>query len=421
MIIVCGGFTGNGITNECNGYNISMSRIDNTKIRTEFGVPITNTDKQLRSDVEILLNKFDEEYIFEPMPLGLQYSGAAIYDDYLYIVGGLWRDDNNKGHRSDKVFRLPLRIANTPQDYIYFYNQDIDRNLNSSDPNNNIEKLNYKNITNLIETNQMPRFPYLFNDMWEEMPKILSPRSTINCQTLLNVLYCFGGSNENKTKSKKMDIFRKNDLTQWHEGTEMSIARSSFSSAIYQQKIYATGGINNDGKSIGSIDVYNPYIAKWTLLKIELSYPRYYHTTFMINNFLIVRGGTSENNNFRNNAQRSIEYYDLTSQNKRFEYIIKYDSKILHTSTVISKDLYEKSNKNLPIIMAIVAGSILVCIFLTGCCYIFCKYYCDCVGDDFSEYEEEYGGRPNIPGMGYNNNSMQYGLSHHPSQEYYYD
>lgn len=438
LIIVCGGFdralpgisgSEGAISNQCVSYNMTMTKVDTSRRITEFGVDVTDIGdeaNQLRSDVNVRLETASN-LMLEPMPLGLQYLSSAVYDNFLYVVGGRWRDENGETYKSDKVYRLPLRIAANEREYIYFYNQQHNSSLTkmdfgSSDQNQNLQNTQGNSNSSPQKTGPLtfPNFPHIFKSQWQEMPNLLSARSTINCQVVLNVLYCFGGSGENKQKSKKMDIFRKNDLSRWHPGTEMNVARSSFSSAVFKDKIYAVGG-NSDDKTIGSVDVYNPYTTKWTLLQMELTYPRYYHSTFFINNLLVVRGGTSDETNMRAKAERSIEWYDINQPDTRFQTILRYDSKILHNSIVISKNSSSAAATSTAILIGIIVGSILGCIFLSGCCYIFCKYYCDCVGDEFSDYEDEPRGPP-LPGhVNSLQHNMGYGMQHHPSQDYYYE
>ena len=214
LVIVCGGFDQaiGRITPSCAGYNTTVSEVENEDSINSGLTPNDRMNKQNRPGNVVRMNLITVNLVDIPQPL--QYFSLVLFEDHLFAIGGLFRNNDGERVRLNNVYRMNL-------------------------------ELEVKDNTTVVTE----------DTKWENMPGLLTARSSCNCQPVGNVLYCFGGIGNDGSRSADMEEFRSEEF-RWVKGAQMSIARSSFSSTVYENKIYATGGKNLDMDVERTVDVY---------------------------------------------------------------------------------------------------------------------------------------------------------------------
>lgn len=368
LVIVCGGFdTAIGrITGSCNGYNTTVNQYTEDEDSLAQGGKFETPDEKRRRlgpRVDVTVARQSIELVEIPLPL--QYFSLVLFQDEIYAIGGLWRDNSGQRIRSDKVYKF------------------------------NLELQTEGNVTALSKGLN-----------WTEMATLLTPRSSCNCQGIDDILFCFGGIEQSGERSASMDEYHYSNNV-WIEGASMSFPRSSFSSAVYDKKIYATGGKNQDKDVEDSVDVFDVFENRWTILNRRLKHARYYHTTVVMNGILMVRGGTHSDSQRANVAQRTLEVLNLkedagrTTRENQFYVMSGFQSKVTHTSVLVPKafvNIHSKL-KDWPIYVGIALGGLVGLICLAFCCFCCCRYcgFCDCCyyyDDEDDEYDDDDGPIP---------------------------
>ncbi|PSS26955.1 F-box/kelch-repeat protein [Actinidia chinensis var. chinensis] len=89
------------------------------------------------------------------------------------------------------------------------------------------------------------------------------------------------------------DVFQYDScLSRWSKLANMNVARYDFACAEVNGMVYAVGGCGMDGKSLSSVEVYNPDDDKWTLIE-SLRRPRWGCFACGFEGKLYVMGGRS--------------------------------------------------------------------------------------------------------------------------------
>ena len=210
------------------------------------------------------------------LPNPVQYFSMAVFRNNLYAAGGLHRDNNAQKIRDNRVYKLNLKLV-----------RDVNGTL------------------------------YVKEDLaWEKMPNLTYPRSSLNCHSIDDILYCFGGTLQDGSRTNQVEElhasmaitgFGRGDGKHWVKGIPMSKPRTMFSSTVFERRIYATGGKSGDYDVEKTVDVFYADENRWQLLPMEMTMARYYHSTFILNGALIVRGGSTNNQQLQAKTQQSLE------------------------------------------------------------------------------------------------------------------
>jgi len=239
------------------------------------------------------------------LPFALQYFSIIEYRHQLLVIGGTWRDQKTqKRSRSNQVLQLD--------------------NLGNG----------WQNIHNLTLPRSSHKCVVIFPDNSFFVDITQEPSQDV---------YCFGGLTNNG-RSNSMEILKYNDNRNqelWKNGPDMSIPRSAFAATGYKSKIYVTGGKNNDGDIEDTVDIYDVRDEKWRLFAPKMSMQRYYHTSFYIDGYLFLRGGTNKHDS--EEARSSIELISIdkftgTPGTEFMDFHTSYDGKSLHNSVIVPKD-----------------------------------------------------------------------------------
>jgi N-acetylneuraminic acid mutarotase len=174
-------------------------------------------------------NMFDKVEIYDtqknkwisstkPMPLALDHTAAAVYNDKIYVVGGF--------------------------------------------------------IEGKVPTNKL--FIYdTIKDEWKEGKPLSSPRAALAAQFVNGTLYVVGGMNNSHVPLNKMEAYNPQSNT-WTSKAPMPSARHHLEMAVIDGKLFALGGrILGDGVPTANIgqyasnlnrnEMYDPQTDKWTV------------------------------------------------------------------------------------------------------------------------------------------------------------
>ncbi len=104
---------------------------------------------------------------------------------------------------------------------------------------------------------------------WQKLPPLPEPRSSFDAAVLNNVIYVIGGW---KLQGEKDSVWHKTawtlNLTQekmnWQPLPEPPFQRRALSVAAFDGKIYAIGGMQEEGGPTTRVDVFDPKTQKWS-------------------------------------------------------------------------------------------------------------------------------------------------------------
>ena len=104
---------------------------------------------------------------------------------------------------------------------------------------------------------------------WQEMPSLPEPRSSFDAAVLDGVIYVIGGwklqgegeSQWHKT-AWKLDL--KQDKLEWQPIPNPPFQRRALSVAAHEGRIYAIGGMQEEGGPTTRVDVFDPKTQKWS-------------------------------------------------------------------------------------------------------------------------------------------------------------
>lgn len=236
------------------------------------------------------------------LPYALQYFSMIEYRHQLLVIGGTWRDPQTRQRtRSEHVWQLD--------------------NLGNG----------WQNVHNLTISRSSHKCVVIFPDNHFFVDITQEPSQDV---------YCFGGLT-NEGRSGAMEVLGYDSGDKWSMGADMSIARSAFAATGYKSKIYVTGGKNNEGEIEDTVDIYDVRDEKWRLFAPKMSMQRYYHTSFYIDGYLFLRGGSNKHDS--EEARSSIELIsiDKFTGNPGTEFMdfhTSYDGKSLHNSVIVPKN-----------------------------------------------------------------------------------
>lgn len=104
---------------------------------------------------------------------------------------------------------------------------------------------------------------------WQEMPPLPEPRSSFDAAVLDGVIYVIGGwqlqgegNNEWHKTAWKMDLTK--DKPQWQALPNPPFQRRALSVAAFDGKVYAIGGMQEEGGPTTRVDVFDPKTQKWS-------------------------------------------------------------------------------------------------------------------------------------------------------------
>ena len=115
----------------------------------------------------------------------------------------------------------------------------------------------------------------IFTDSWNEFELPGPGRSYLGAHTVKNKIYLIGGFKSRYSYSapyrlacKISNIFCPH-LQSLTEISPMTTARAAFASAVHESNIYVCGGVDQDGKSLSSIEFLETTNNLWTVLQYE--------------------------------------------------------------------------------------------------------------------------------------------------------
>ncbi len=106
-------------------------------------------------------------------------------------------------------------------------------------------------------------------EKWQDLPPLPEPRSSFDAAVLNDAIYVIGGwqlQGEGDTKwhktAWKLDLSKTNP--QWEPLPNPPFQRRALSVAAYDGKIYAIGGMQEEGGPTTRVDVFDPQTQKWS-------------------------------------------------------------------------------------------------------------------------------------------------------------
>jgi formylglycine-generating enzyme required for sulfatase activity/N-acetylneuraminic acid mutarotase len=131
------------------------------------------------------------------------------------------------------------------------------------------------------------------------LPRVVARGTAV---TFENKIYLFGGHNENGTDLNQVLVFD-NSNNQWSQVSTMPSALTSFKAITFNERIWLIGGSNNMGNSSNTIarNYVRSYDVGNNTWHSESSLPqaRMWISAWSLNSSLIVAGGASGNNAFK--------------------------------------------------------------------------------------------------------------------------
>jgi N-acetylneuraminic acid mutarotase len=131
------------------------------------------------------------------------------------------------------------------------------------------------------------------------LPRVVARGAAV---TFENKIYLFGGHNENGTDLNQVLVFD-NSNNQWSQVSTMPSALTSFKAITFNERIWLIGGSNNMGNSSNTIvrNYVRSYDVGNNTWHSESSLPqaRMWISAWSLNSSLIVAGGASGNNAFK--------------------------------------------------------------------------------------------------------------------------
>ncbi len=213
---------------------------------------------------------------FPDMPLAVASFGAGIVDNSLYVYGGNTgkAHDYYVGTQSDKLYRLKLEPGSsweelgtsTPLQGVSMaaYGGKVFRVGGFNARNKQGEK------QDLFSTDEVAMFDPQ-SGKWTNLPPLPEPRSSHDVAVLGDTLYVVGGwsMQGNASKTVWLETAWAYDLTKGLEGAWKEIAhptsnRRALTLAAHHGKLYAIGGMYQEGGTTTETLVYDPATDAWT-------------------------------------------------------------------------------------------------------------------------------------------------------------
>ena len=106
---------------------------------------------------------------------------------------------------------------------------------------------------------------------WESVAPMLKPRYGLGAVSLNGYVYAIGGRSAQPLCGSTENTVERFDLSlnEWSYVCEMKYSRSYLSACVFQGKIFVIGGIDNFGKVIKEIEVYDPKKDEWFVSQLS--------------------------------------------------------------------------------------------------------------------------------------------------------
>lgn len=213
---------------------------------------------------------------FSDLPEAVTSFGAAVVGDNLYVFGGHTGDAHHYYYEAQNgsLQRLPLKkgakwetVAEGPklQGLAMVAHGDKLYRLGGFTAMNKQEEEG----RNLVSQADSAVFD-LKSGKWSDLPKLPEPRSSFDAAVLGDTIYVLGGwamngedkdSNWHKT-AYALDLSKENAA--WTALPEPPFQRRALSVGVQDGKIYAIGGMQEDGGPTTRVDVYDPQAKTWS-------------------------------------------------------------------------------------------------------------------------------------------------------------
>ncbi len=205
---------------------------------------------------------------------GITSFGAAVLEDALYIYGGHFGSAHSYSldEQSNQLLRLDLKkptgwkeLAGGPRlqglallahgGKLYRVGGFSARNKEGEDDD-------------LWSQDSFARFDPKTNK-WEDLPPLLTPRSSHDAVVVGDSLYVVGGwsmqgSAENDWQKAALAIDLSVSPLQWKQLPTPPFERRALSLAQLDGKVYAIGGISSEGDLTNEVAVYDPRAKRWS-------------------------------------------------------------------------------------------------------------------------------------------------------------
>ncbi|UUO06632.1 hypothetical protein M4951_25225 [Blastopirellula sp. J2-11] len=213
---------------------------------------------------------------FSDLPEAVTSFGAAVVEDSLYVYGGHTGDAHHYYYEAQNgsLQRLPLNkdakwetVAEGPklQGLAMVANGDKLYRLGGFTAMNKKDEEG----RNLVSQADAAVFD-LKKGEWSDLPKLPEPRSSFDAAVLGDTIYVIGGwalngedndSTWHKT-AYSLDLSQEN--AEWTALPVPPFQRRALSVGVQNGKLYAIGGMQEDGGPTTRVDVYDPATKKWS-------------------------------------------------------------------------------------------------------------------------------------------------------------
>jgi N-acetylneuraminic acid mutarotase len=142
---------------------------------------------------------------------------------------------------------------------------------------------------------------------WSSLAPMPTPRGELGIAVVYGKIYAMGGVNENGALNTNEEYDPSTD--RWTTKTPMTTARSGFAIAVYENKIYVIGGIV-ENHLIANTEVYDPVTDRWET-RSSMPTPRADLCANVVNNKIYLIGGKK--------FSSTSPYYYQTDENEVYD------------------------------------------------------------------------------------------------------
>ena len=108
---------------------------------------------------------------------------------------------------------------------------------------------------------------------WKNVAPMLTPRLGLAVVSLDGCFYAIGGQSKLETYSALKTVEKYDPgLNRWIFVSEMTYKRSFHCACVYDEKVFAIGGIDDRGNVIKEIECYDPSKDEWYIIE-DMQYP----------------------------------------------------------------------------------------------------------------------------------------------------
>ena len=126
-------------------------------------------------------------------------------------------------------------------------------------------------------------------DVWEFLPQMTEIRSNAACVAFKNNIYVIGGYGNQIHTS--VEIF--NPATnEWSFGPSLQVRRFGARAVVYHDKIFVIGGIDDDNRTLKTVEVYDPLVSpNFKLQEKQLNSIRSNFAVTVTDDKILIMGG----------------------------------------------------------------------------------------------------------------------------------